>query len=89
MEHQIPVVSVEQEPPVNTPAEHQEIPEQIREISERVAQAFTEFKESETYGKILEGKETAREYIRTNPLASFGYALGAGLFMGLLMKRKK
>lgn len=89
MEHEIPVEIAEQEQPGKNPAGQQEIPEQVREISDRIAGAYKEFKESETYGKLLEGRDTAREYIRDNPLASLGYALGAGLFLGLLMKRKK
>lgn len=89
MEHQIPVESMEQEQPGVASSGQQEIPEQVREISDRIAKAYREFKEGEVYEKILEGRETARDYIIKNPLASLGYALGAGLFLGLLMKRNK
>ncbi len=88
MEHQIPVEVMEQEPPVPNKGSAQEIPEQVREISDLVARTWQEFRESETYDRLLEGRDAAQEYIRKNPLPSFGYALGAGFLLGLLMKRK-
>ncbi len=89
MEHQIPITSMDQEQPEAKPAPPQDIPEQIREISEKVARTLREFKESETYDRIIEGKETVRDYIRNNPLASFGYALGAGVFIGFILKKSR
>jgi ElaB/YqjD/DUF883 family membrane-anchored ribosome-binding protein len=89
MEHQIPVTHMEQEQPETKPAAPQEIPEPIREISEKVASTVREFKESKTYEKIVEGKEYARDYIQNNPLISFGYALGAGVLLGFILKRNK
>jgi ElaB/YqjD/DUF883 family membrane-anchored ribosome-binding protein len=89
MEHEIPITSMDQEQPEAKSAPPQEIPEQIREISDKVARAIREFRESETYERIIEGKETASDYIRNNPLASFGYALGAGVFLGFILKKSR
>jgi ElaB/YqjD/DUF883 family membrane-anchored ribosome-binding protein len=89
MENQIPITSMDQEQPEAKPAPPHEIPEQIREISDKVARTFREFRESDTYDRIIEGKETASDYIRNNPLASFGYALGAGIFLGFILKKSR
>jgi ElaB/YqjD/DUF883 family membrane-anchored ribosome-binding protein len=89
MEHQIPVTITEQEQTGPKPTGQLEIPEQIREVSDRIAEAFDEFRKSETYEKIIDGKESARGYIRNNPLASFGYALGAGVLLGFILKRNR
>jgi ElaB/YqjD/DUF883 family membrane-anchored ribosome-binding protein len=89
MEHQIPVNDMSQEQPKTDPAVHEEIPEPLREVGQKVLQAFNEFRESETWDKILETRDKAREYIMENPVNSFFYALGTGLFLGLLLKRKK
>jgi ElaB/YqjD/DUF883 family membrane-anchored ribosome-binding protein len=88
MAQQIPVEVMEQEQPSSSRERNPEIPEQVREIGDMAARTWREFKESETYDRLLEGRDAAQEYIRTNPLASFGYALGAGFLLGLLMKRK-
>jgi len=89
MEHQIPVNDMSQDQPKTGPAVQEEIPEPFREAGQKVSEAFNEFKESETWEKILETRDKAREYIMDNPVNSFFYALGAGLFLGLLLKRKK
>lgn len=89
MEHQIPVTSMEQEQPGPQPSGQMEIPDQIREVSDRIAESFNEFKKSETYERIIEGKESALDYIRNNPLTSFGYALGAGVLLGFILKRNR
>ena len=89
MEHQIPITHMEQEQPVSKPVDQKEIPDPMREIGEKVAATFKEFKESPTYEKIIEGKEQVRDYIRNNPLVSFGYAMGAGLLLGLILKKNK
>lgn len=88
MEHQIPVTDMNPEQPKNAPDVKGVLPEQFREIGEWASQAFDEFKESETYDKILDTGETAREYIRENPVSSFFYALGAGLVLGFILKKK-
>lgn len=88
MEQQIPVETMEQEQPSSSRERSQEIPEQVREIGDMFARTYREFKESDTYDKLLEGRDAAQEYIRKNPLASFGYALGAGVLLGLFLKRK-
>ena len=95
MEHQIPVTVVDQEQPDPKPSSppqplsQPELPEQIREIADMVSSAFRDFKESPAYDKLLEGRDTAREYIRQNPLASLGYALGAGLVFGFILKKNR
>jgi ElaB/YqjD/DUF883 family membrane-anchored ribosome-binding protein len=89
MEQQIPIIDVTPELPKSSPSVREDIPEPIREVSERVSQAFKEFQDTETYDKILEARDKASNYIKDNPVNSFFYALGAGLFLGLLLKRKK
>jgi ElaB/YqjD/DUF883 family membrane-anchored ribosome-binding protein len=89
MEQQIPITDMTPELPKTSPTVREDIPEPIREVSEKVSRAFEEFKESEAYGKILESRDKARNYIMDNPVNSFFYALGAGLFLGLLLKRNK
>ncbi|AAM72988.1 MAG TPA: hypothetical protein DEB17_10690 [Chlorobaculum sp.] len=88
MEHQIPVNDTSQEQPKTGPAVHDEIPEPFRKISQKVSEAFSEFKESETWEKMLDARDKARDYITENPVNSFFYALGAGMFLGFLLKRK-
>ncbi len=89
MEQQIPIIDITPEPPKAAPVVREDIPEPIREVSDRVSKAFKEFQETETYEKILDAKDKATNYITDNPVNSFFYALGAGLFLGLLLKRKK
>jgi ElaB/YqjD/DUF883 family membrane-anchored ribosome-binding protein len=88
MEHQIPVNDMSQEQPKSGPAVHDEIPEPLREVGQKVSDAFNEFKESETWEKMLDARDKARDYITENPVNSFFYALGAGVFLGFLLKRK-
>ncbi|MGC8775293.1 MAG: hypothetical protein ACP5R6_08575 [Chlorobaculum sp.] len=89
MEHQIPVNDISQEQPKTGPAVHDEIPEPFREVSQKVSEAFSEFKESETWEKMLDARDKAKEYITENPVNSFFYALGGGILLGFLLKRKK
>ena len=89
MEHQIPVNDMSQEQPQSGPAVHEGIPEPLREVGQKVSDAFNEFKESETWEKVLDARDKAREYITENPVNSFFYALGAGVFLGFLLKRNK
>jgi len=88
MEHQIPVSDMSQEQPKAAPSAQREIPEPLREVTQKVSEAFSEFKESETWEKMLDAKEKARDYITENPVNSFFYALGAGVLFGFLLKRK-
>ncbi|NTW51882.1 MAG: hypothetical protein HGB22_04775 [Chlorobiaceae bacterium] len=92
MEQQIPITDITPELPKVTkvtPTVREELPEPIREVSEKVSKAIREFQESETYEKILNAKDKAGNYIKDNPVNSFFYALGAGLFLGLILKRNK
>jgi len=86
---QIPVNDMAQEEPRTAPEANDSIPEPFREVSKKVSDAFDEFKESETWEKILDARDQAREYITENPVNSFFYALGAGTLLGFLLKRKK
>lgn len=88
MEHQIPVNDMAQEEPKTPSATQNGIPEPFREVSKKVSEVFDEFKESETWEKILDARDQAREYITENPVNSFFYALGAGALLGFLLKRK-
>ncbi|NTW47088.1 MAG: hypothetical protein HGB16_03005 [Chlorobaculum sp.] len=89
MEHQIPVNDMSQEQPSSGPAVHEGIPEPLREVGQKVSDAFNEFKESETWEKVLDARDKAREYITENPVNSFFYALGGGMLLGFLLKRNK
>lgn len=89
MENEIPVTKRYAAPEQGSPARKEEIPDKIREISESISGTLREFRQSERYERILEGREIAREYIRNNPVSAFLYALGAGMFLGMLMKRKR
>ncbi|NTU68118.1 MAG: hypothetical protein HGB02_04470 [Chlorobiaceae bacterium] len=89
MEHEIPVTIMEQEKPETKPSSPLELPDQIREISDMVSSAFNEFRESKAYDKLLEGRDSVREYIRRTPLPSLGYALGAGVLLGFILKRNR
>jgi ElaB/YqjD/DUF883 family membrane-anchored ribosome-binding protein len=89
MEHQIPVNDMSQEQPKTGPAVHDEFPEPLREVGQRVSEAFNEFKESETWEKMLDARDKARDYITENPVNAFFYALGGGVLLGFLLKRKK
>lgn len=89
MENQIPVNDISSEQPETESQIHDEIPEPLREIGKRIADALREFRESDNYDKLLEARDKARDYITENPVNSFFYALGAGVFLGFLLKRKK
>ncbi len=89
MEHEIPVTIMEQEAPAAKPSTQPELPEQIREFAGMVTSTLREFKESEAYDKLLEGKKAVSDYIRKNPLPSLGYALGAGVLFGFILKRSR
>jgi len=88
MEQQIPVNDMAQEETKTSPETHDNIPEPLREVGQKVSEAFNEFKESDTWEKMLDAREKARDYITENPVNSFFYALGAGVFLGFLLKRK-
>jgi hypothetical protein len=91
MEQEVPVImkSGEQKNPEQKPQHDNTIPEQVKEIGETLAEAFARFRESDSYERILEGVETAREYIRKYPGKAMLYTLGAGAFFGLLMGKKR
>ncbi|KZK73584.1 MAG: hypothetical protein A3K90_08170 [Pelodictyon luteolum] len=71
------------------PAGDGRIPESIREISDSLSDAFSRFRESESYDRILEGAEQTKDYIRQNPGPSLLYALGAGVLLGLILGKRR
>jgi hypothetical protein len=91
MEQEVPVIihSGEQNEPANKPHKETSIPEQVKEIGETLSETFARIRESDSYDRILEHAETAREYIRKYPGKAMLYSLGAGALFGLLMRKKR
>lgn len=90
MEQQIPVNDISQDQPEKgAQSVFDKLPEPIREVGQKVAEAVREFRESETYGQMNDAGNKARDYITDNPLNAFFYALGAGFVLGFVLKRKK
>ncbi|MEI8032800.1 MAG: hypothetical protein WCH05_05610 [Chlorobiaceae bacterium] len=71
------------------PQHESNIPDQIKEIGAALSDAFARFKESESYDRLLQGADTAKEFIKKYPTQAMLYALGTGAFFGLLMRRKR
>jgi ElaB/YqjD/DUF883 family membrane-anchored ribosome-binding protein len=88
MENGIPVTNVEKNPDQTLHNERPHVPEQVREISEQLSGAFKDFTKSQRYRQLQTSAEKAKDYIRNNPLPATLYALGAGMFLGFLLKRK-
>lgn len=65
------------------------IPEPVRELTDAVTDAYERFKDSESYDAVLEGVNRSREYIRNNPGPAMLWAAGAGLFLGLLLGKRR
>jgi len=87
MEQEVPVIihgADDAETPRKESADGR-IPESIREISDSLSDAFSRFRESESYDRLLEGAAETKEYIRKNPGPSLLYALGAGVLLGLIL----
>ncbi len=91
MEQEVQVTIHSSQPTNSSKEEPQEnrIPEQVKEISKTLSEAFSCFRESESYSQLLKSTEKAREYIRKNPGQAMMYSLGAGALFGLFMKRKR
>jgi len=91
MEQEVQVTIHSSQPDNLSEEEPQEtrIPGQVKEISEALSEAFSCFRESESYNQLLKSAEKAREYIRKNPGQAMLYSLGAGALFGLFMKRKR
>ena len=66
MEHQIPVNDMAQEETKTSPETHDNIPEPLREVGPKVSEEFNEFKASENWEKMLDGREKGRSYITEN-----------------------
>ncbi len=90
MEQEVPVIIHDHDPvnPVKEPHGESFIPEQLKEISETLSDAFSRFKESESYDLLLKSADKAKEYIAKNPVQALLYTLGAGAFFGFLFRRK-
>ncbi len=91
MEQEVPVIIHDHEPSGTAQGSQSEtfIPEQIKEISETLSEAYSRFKESESYDFLVKNAEKAKEYIVKNPAQVVLYTLGAGAFFGLLMRKKR
>ncbi len=90
MEQEVPVIIHDHDPvnPVKEPHSESFIPEQLKEMSETLSDAFSRFKESESYDLLLKSADKAKEYIAKNPVQALLYTLGAGAFFGFLFRRK-
>ena len=91
MEQEVPVIIHGHEPtdPVQEPQRETFIPEQVKEIGETLSEAFSHFKESESYELLVKSADKVKEYIVKNPAQVILYTIGAGAFFGLLMRKKR
>ncbi len=91
MEQEVPVIIHDHAPvnPVKEPHSETFIPEQVKEISETLSEAFLRFKESESYDLFLKSADKAKEFIVKNPVQALLYTLGAGAFFGFLLRKKR
>ncbi|MEI8185885.1 MAG: hypothetical protein WCG19_04220 [Chlorobiaceae bacterium] len=91
MEQEVPVIIHDHEhtDPAKAPQRETFIPEQVKEIGDTISEAFSKFKESESYDLLVKSAEKAKEYIVKNPAQSILYSLGAGALFGLLMRKKR
>ncbi|MDP8305143.1 MAG: hypothetical protein RAO75_01295 [Candidatus Chlorobium antarcticum] len=93
MEQEVPVIHSAAKDPVEsnnpTPAADGRIPEQIREISDSLSDAFARFRESDSYDSLLDLAEQTRTYIRNHPLPALLYSLGAGAVLGMMFGKKR
>ncbi len=91
MPQDVPVTIHSQEPAdqASAPQHETNIPDQVKEFGATLSEAFARFRESESYDRLLQGTEIAKEFIRKYPAQAMLYALGTGAFFGLLMRRKR
>ncbi|MEI7708086.1 MAG: hypothetical protein WCI90_07440 [Chlorobium sp.] len=91
MEQEVPVIIHDHDPvnPVKEPHSETFIPEQVKEISETLSEAFLRFKESESYDLLVKSADKAKEFIEKNPVQALLYTLGAGAFFGFLLRKKR
>ena len=91
MEQEVPVIIHDHDPvnPVKEPQSETFIPEQVKEISETLSEAFLRFKESESYELLLKSADKAKEFIEKKPVQALLYTLGAGAFFGFLLRKKR
>ena len=91
MEQEVPVIihGHESVDPVKETQNETFIPEQVKEIGETLAEAFSRFKESESYDLLVKSADKVKEYIVKNPAQAILYTLGAGAFFGLLLRKKR
>jgi ElaB/YqjD/DUF883 family membrane-anchored ribosome-binding protein len=90
MDQEVPVIihGYDSVNPVKEPQSETFIPEQVKEISEALSEAFLRFKESESYDLLLKSADKTKEYIVKNPVQALLYTLGAGAFFGFLLRKK-
>ncbi len=73
----------------NSPQHEADFPEQVKEIGDSLSEAFAHFRKSQYYGQIVKGTESAKEYIKKNPVPAILYSLGTGVLIALLMRKKR
>ena len=66
MEQEVPVIihGHESVDPVKETQNETFIPEQVKEIGETLSEAFSRFKESESYDLLVKSADKVKEYIR-------------------------
>ena len=89
MEQEVKVTIHRGEPkdPAEEPQHETNIPEQLKELSEAISEAFSCFRESDSYEWLLNSAEKTRTYIKKNPAQAILVSLGAGALFGLFIKR--
>ncbi|KAA6233103.1 hypothetical protein EKD00_04795 [Chlorobium phaeovibrioides] len=91
MEQEVPVIHSAAKDSAEkqfNPAGDGRIPEQIREISDSLSDAFARFRQSDSYDSMIDIAEQSRTYIRKKPLQAMLYSLGAGALLGMMFGKK-
>ncbi|TLU87897.1 MAG: hypothetical protein FDX21_03535 [Chlorobium sp.] len=91
MEQEVPVTIHSRKPEElsEDPQAATRIPNQITEISDTLSDAFSCFRESESFNLLVQVTDKAKDFIRKNPAQALLLSLGAGTLFGLLMRRKR
>ncbi|HCD35995.1 MAG TPA: hypothetical protein DEQ23_03040 [Chlorobium sp.] len=91
MEQEVPVIHSAAKDSAEkqlNPAGDGRIPEQIREISDSLSDAFARFRQSDSYDSMIDIAEQSRTHIRKKPLQAMLYSLGAGALLGMMFGKK-
>lgn len=91
MEQEVPI-TVKSSTPFDTektPQQETAFPDQVKAIGETLSEALARIRKSQYYDQLLKSTESAKEYIKKNPVPAILYSLGAGALIGLLMRKKR